>query len=97
VPVGTDIGGNDAIVVIPQSAADAVASVSGLVAVLLLLIGVGAVMAMGRVPRCRRCGHRATVTEEYEASERPRLLAVAYRCPACKDLVTRRTVDVPCQ
>jgi len=77
VPVGTDIGGNDAIVVIPQSAADAVASVSGLVAVLLLLIGVGAVMAMGRVPRCRRCGHRATVTEEYEASEGPRLLAVA--------------------
>ena len=72
-------------------------AVSWAVAMVLLLLGLGILLALGKPPRCPSCGRRATVTEEYEVSAHPRLLAVAFRCPACGDLLARRTVGVPCE
>jgi predicted RNA-binding Zn-ribbon protein involved in translation (DUF1610 family) len=64
----------------------------------ILVIGgaiLGLVMLATRPPRCRECGVLATHVEEYEPSEAPRMLAVAYRCPRCGELVARRPVGVP--
>ena len=64
-----------------------------------ILLGAGAVfglvMLATRPPRCRECGVLATHVEEYEVSQSPRVLAVAYRCPRCGELVARRPVGVP--
>jgi hypothetical protein len=51
---------------------------------LLLTAGaiLGLVMLATRPPQCRDCGVPATDVEEYELSESPRVLAVAYRFPA---------------
>jgi len=67
------------------------------VAVMLLTVAtiLGLVMLATRPPRCRVCGVAATEIEEYELSESPRVLALAYRCPRCGDLVARRPVGVP--
>ena len=64
---------------------------------MLLAVGaiLGLVMLATRPPRCRDCGVLATDVEEYELSASPRVLAVAYRCPRCGDLVARRPVGVP--
>jgi predicted RNA-binding Zn-ribbon protein involved in translation (DUF1610 family) len=55
----------------------------------------GIVLLVTRPPRCRACGVIATPVEEYEVSESPRVLAVAYRCPRCGELVARRPISVP--
>ena len=63
---------------------------------LLLAAGLllGLVTLVTRPPRCRTCGVTATHVEEYEVSENPRVLAVAYRCPCCGELVARRPIGV---
>jgi hypothetical protein len=64
---------------------------------LLLAAGLllGTVMRVTRPPRCRTCGVTATHVEEYEVSQNPRVLAVAYRRPRCGELVARRPIGVP--
>lgn len=54
----------------------------------------GLVMLATRPPRCRERGALATHVEEYELPESPRVLAVAYRCPRCRESVARRPVGV---
>ena len=63
---------------------------------LLLAAGLllGLVTLVTRPPRCRTCGVTATHVEEYEVSQNPRALAVAYRCPRCGELVARRPIGV---
>ena len=70
-----------------------------------LLWGVGVLLAAGaslglvmlatRPPLCRGCRVLATHVEEYELSDSPRVLAVAYRCPRCGELIARRPIGVP--
>ena len=61
-----------------------------------MLAATAAVLALvvlaTRPPHCRDCRVTAIDVEEYELSEAPRVIAVAFRCPRCGALVARRPV-----
>ena len=64
--------------------------------IILAVLAVPILVVLGtRPPRCRVCGVPASDVEEYEVSPAPRVLAVAYRCPRCGELVARRPLGVP--
>jgi predicted RNA-binding Zn-ribbon protein involved in translation (DUF1610 family) len=65
----------------------------GLLLASLAVVTLAALMT--RPPRCRACQVLATSVDEYELSSTPRVIAVAFRCPRCGELVQRPLIGVP--